>query len=391
MAQNGETTRGGSNLVPAHHFDSMEQQFQSAKLGMCYFLAVEIMMLSVLFCLYAVYRNTYPEVIAYGSKMLEPNMGLASTAALLLSSLTVALAVRAVQLDRRRSLILFLVFTLLFAGTFVGVKSQEYSDVSHPSRLWGVQFYEVPEDVKESARAMLAAERERLESTNPDLATGKRVWEDTCESCHGAGGEGVNGKSQDIRGSELVRSQTGTDLAMFVKKGRKPLDPANTSGWDMPAMGGKARLTDMELTSVVLYMQAPRGLGLGEEQSGDDVVPADPEAIPSWVGSLAGDGPPGLAREEAGQNEALQNKPLHHMQDPDLPDNAHVFPGIYFSMTLVHGLHVLIGMLVMAWLLLRAVQGKFSSRYYTPVYLLGQFWHFVVIVWIFLFPLLYLA
>ena len=163
----------------------------------------------------------------------------------------------------------------------------------------------------------------------------------------------------------------------------------------VPAMGGKARLTDMELTSVVLYMRA--GLGLGEEQSGDEVVSADPSGgeseIPRWVGPLAGAGPPGVApgfREEVGQTETLQ-KDLHHMQDPDLPDNAHVFSGIYFCMTRVHGLHVLIGMLVIAWLLLRAVQGKFSSRYYTPVYLLGQFWHFVVIVWILLFPLLYLA
>lgn len=69
----------------------------------------------------------------------------------------------------------------------------------------------------------------------------------------------------------------------------------------------------------------------------------------------------------------------------------HIFFGIYFVMTGLHGLHVLIGIGVLIWILARAMKGEFKSTYYTPVENMGLYWHFVDIVWIFLFPLLYLV
>ncbi|RMG45040.1 MAG: cytochrome c oxidase subunit 3 family protein [Acidobacteria bacterium] len=72
------------------------------------------------------------------------------------------------------------------------------------------------------------------------------------------------------------------------------------------------------------------------------------------------------------------------------PANMHIFFGIYFLMTGLHGLHVLMGMLAIGWVLRRAVRGDFSSSYYTPVDLVGLYWHLVDLIWIFLFPLLYL-
>lgn len=69
---------------------------------------------------------------------------------------------------------------------------------------------------------------------------------------------------------------------------------------------------------------------------------------------------------------------------------APIFFSIYFVMTGIHGVHVLIGMGVFAWLVLRARRGDFSSEWYTPVELTGLYWHLVDIIWIFLFPLLYL-
>ena len=59
-------------------------------------------------------------------------------------------------------------------------------------------------------------------------------------------------------------------------------------------------------------------------------------------------------------------------------------------MTGLHSLHMVIGLSVMAWLLWRAWRGEFSADYYSPVEIAGLYWHFVDIVWIFLFPLLYL-
>lgn len=70
--------------------------------------------------------------------------------------------------------------------------------------------------------------------------------------------------------------------------------------------------------------------------------------------------------------------------------NVQIFFGIYFLMTGLHGLHVLAGMGVIAWLLVRSFQGRFSSEYLTPVDLGGLYWHLVDMIWIFLFPLLYL-
>jgi cytochrome c oxidase subunit 3 len=59
-------------------------------------------------------------------------------------------------------------------------------------------------------------------------------------------------------------------------------------------------------------------------------------------------------------------------------------------MTGLHGLHVLAGMAVIAWLLVRAGRGHFGPRNFTAVDLGGLYWHLVDVIWIFLFPLLYL-
>ncbi len=67
-----------------------------------------------------------------------------------------------------------------------------------------------------------------------------------------------------------------------------------------------------------------------------------------------------------------------------------IFFSIYFVMTGIHGVHVLVGMGVISWLAWRAHKGHFNSEYYTPVELTGLYWHLVDIIWIFLFPLLYL-
>ena len=70
---------------------------------------------------------------------------------------------------------------------------------------------------------------------------------------------------------------------------------------------------------------------------------------------------------------------------------TNLFFGLYFVMTGLHGIHVLVGMGVMVWLLLRARRGAFSPDYSTPVEITGLYWHFVDLVWIYLFPLLYLV
>ena len=72
-------------------------------------------------------------------------------------------------------------------------------------------------------------------------------------------------------------------------------------------------------------------------------------------------------------------------------DRPHLFFSLYFMMTGIHGLHIVIGMGLMVWIYRRAQRGVFSHRYYYPVENLGLYWHLVDIIWIFLFPLLYLV
>lgn len=77
----------------------------------------------------------------------------------------------------------------------------------------------------------------------------------------------------------------------------------------------------------------------------------------------------------------------HHLTHPKSP----LFFSLYFIMTGIHGFHVLVGMGLMVWLLKRTANDEFNPQYYTAVELVGFYWHFVDLVWIYLFPLLYLV
>jgi cytochrome c oxidase subunit 3 len=72
--------------------------------------------------------------------------------------------------------------------------------------------------------------------------------------------------------------------------------------------------------------------------------------------------------------------------------NAHaqLFFSLYFAMTGLHAVHMIVGAGLLIWLIGQSMRGRFTPEYSTPVDLIGLYWHFVDIVWIFLFPLLYL-
>ena len=203
----------------AHQFDDMEQQVKSATLGMWVFLLTEIMFFGGLFGAYTVYRNMYPEAFASTSRFMNPFWGAVNTMVLICSSLTMALAVRSAQLNKRRALIWFLIGTMIFGAMFLGVKAIEYHE--------------------------------------------------------------------------------------------------------------------------------------------------------HWVDHKV----PGCGFE---------------YDNPNLFHNAQILFCFYFFMTGFHAVHMVVGLALMGTLLVMAIRGRFGSNYYTPVEIGGLYWHFVDIVWIFLFPLLYL-
>jgi len=86
----------------------------------------------------------------------------------------------------------------------------------------------------------------------------------------------------------------------------------------------------------------------------------------------------------------------HHIPGPgfqfekEYVRHAQLFFSLYFVMTGLHALHMIIGIAILAVLTWQAWRGAFTPAYYSPVELTGLYWHFVDIIWIFLFPLLYL-
>ena len=71
--------------------------------------------------------------------------------------------------------------------------------------------------------------------------------------------------------------------------------------------------------------------------------------------------------------------------------NLGLYYGFYFCMSGLHGVHVILGMLLIIWTIFRSLRGDFKSNYYTAVEGVGIFWHIIDLIWIFLFPLLYLV
>jgi cytochrome c oxidase subunit III len=82
--------------------------------------------------------------------------------------------------------------------------------------------------------------------------------------------------------------------------------------------------------------------------------------------------------------------PSFHLEGTPAQGPAQLFFSLYFTMTGLHALHMVVGEGLMLFLLWQAYAGKYTPSYYTPVDVGGLYWHFVDIVWIFLFPLLYL-
>ena len=80
-----------------------------------------------------------------------------------------------------------------------------------------------------------------------------------------------------------------------------------------------------------------------------------------------------------------------NFNNPDMIQKYKVYFGLYFCMTMLHALHVVIGMGLLYWGYTKAKVNRFSSEYFTPIEIGALYWHLVDLIWIFLFPLLYLV
>jgi cytochrome c oxidase subunit 3 len=94
----------------------------------------------------------------------------------------------------------------------------------------------------------------------------------------------------------------------------------------------------------------------------------------------------------AEEGEGKTEQGTHKKEWPAGTDVGHVklFFTFYYIMTGLHAAHMIVGLGILSWLLMNARRGRYSPTYYTPLEVSGLYWHFVDIVWVFLFPLLYL-
>lgn len=118
----------GHGLELRHHFETAAQQKEAATIGMWAFLVTEIMLFGGIFLAYTIYRWAFPDVWADSASHLNTPLGTVNTVVLLVSSLTVALAVNAAEEGRRSRLIQLLLVTLVLGFAFLGIKAYEYSE-----------------------------------------------------------------------------------------------------------------------------------------------------------------------------------------------------------------------------------------------------------------------
>ncbi|HWE96764.1 MAG TPA: hypothetical protein VG269_22580 [Tepidisphaeraceae bacterium] len=388
----------------AHHFDTPEQQMASGKLGMWLFLGTELLMFGGLFCAYAVYRHNHPDVFQYAHQFLNRPLGAINTVVLITSSLTMAWAVRCSQLGQQRALKILLAVTLLGGYGFLGIKAIEYR-AKFEHDLW-------------------------IGSANQF----NYQFDKTKAHHHEEGGEA---EGAEKKGEAAREAPAAGAPAMAVGA------PAVVASGEAKAVGGDAKAGGAEAKPAAAQPPAPAGA-----LANAALVPADPNIGSPDEAKIKPNfaDPAGIARKVVEQHES-------EMKLSDLPasekSRLYTFFGVYFFMTGLHGLHVVIGMGLITWILLRAAgprtipwivpmipgsillffaylglitdtpglmifglagmlvcvlwilvwvprrraasaEGAFGPTYFAPVDLVGLYWHLVDLIWIFLFPLLYL-
>lgn len=85
---------------------------------------------------------------------------------------------------------------------------------------------------------------------------GQQLFVTNCSTCHGIGGIGVEGLGKPLTTSEFVANLSDEELLAFIKAGRPPDDPLNSSGVLMPPKGGNPALTDEELKEIIAYIRS---------------------------------------------------------------------------------------------------------------------------------------
>jgi cytochrome c oxidase subunit 3 len=386
----------------AHHFDTPEQQFDSGKLGIWLFLTTEILFFSGMFCAYAMFRMLRPEVFVGCSEFLNTKLGAINTGVLLFSSLTMAWAVRCAQTEEHKKLVVMLASTLSCAMVFLGVKSIEYSHKWGMGLLPPGSFFYDPANphptseqlvaqhgFSEGAAYFLTHSLYFLCAPFAVITLGVLVWliisklTDNkfhfacakpllvvCLSFFGGVGLGMVLESGD---SHAVAHVDGEHAGEHAEHGHAEGEGDHASS-EVAAAPAKLSTVDVTSDDAAIELLAESDLNTGAKA----LLEAKQAQADIATGQIVG------PNVEADMGvETVSTNVLTKRQ-------AGVFFGIYYCMTGVHAIHILAGIGVLVWLLVRAIRLDFNRQYFGPVDYIGLYWHLVDLIWIYLFPLLYL-
>ncbi len=429
-----------------HHYDDAQHQFDAGKLGIWLFLAQEVLFFSALFVAYILYRHHHPEIYAYAHKYLDTKMGAINTAVLIFSSLTAAWAVRAAQLRQRKLLIACIATTIACALGFLVIKYFEYTHKIHEQILFGQRF----DPCVSSGGTPLITKSNDCPGAKSTVVWHPKTNAATPGSCFGDVAIDVDAHKPNVQADCKVFAASGkwsTDKdgnPVFAESGRKEItarcpDPVFGRDLGLPkgvdrtkrtypcwksnhqphvcrggwffttGKGGDGPYATKDACSGARKKAGADAVGecamseasgilveFGDHEHRDDmriVAECKPPAPPVVDGDPLADREQQLALAEPA---VASEPPLSHHEEKDIvyagppPEHTNMFFTIYFAMTGLHGIHVLVGVFIFIWLLIRSIKGHFSPEYFGPIDFAALYWHIVDLIWIFLFPLMYL-
>ena len=356
----------------AHHFESAEQQFDSGKLGMWLFLIQEILFFSGLFVAYIILRNHNPEMFNAAAEHLDKWLGGLNTIVLLFSSLTMAWAVRCSQLEQHHGTVINLVITMVCANIFLGVKAIEYTHKWELGLFWASAYSYGEHSSGTHPPYLLWLSLPFIICTigSVAMATFCKITESAfwhkfflCMAISFAGyfvGLGI------AWAMPSGNSHHGDDHAVHAKDHEEHHDE---NGDQKDHSGeGEAEKADGS-TSENSEHEKSESTGEGDEQSSADASTSDNASASET--------------EHSEEGAVVVDEPK---QEPDMRR----FFSIYYTMTGLHAIHIIAGIIALTWLLYHALQLNYTKKHFGPVENVGLYWHLVDLIWIYLFPMMYL-
>ncbi len=372
----------------AHHFDGPEQQFDSGKLGIWVFLVTEILFFSGLFVAYTLWRSHHPEIFEQAHVFLDKVLGGINTVVLLFSSLTMAWGVRSAMLGNNRNVALMVLITMVCAAVFLGIKAIEYS------HKWDL-------GIKVAAQWQYTASH--AAATFPVAkALGVSDWlirlsiVPTITLIGFAVTAVILQLVKQPLWSKFFAGMVVMNLGYFLGVVGGQLYMKATEG----GTGGHAvAVPHLQPASLIRELgtvqdEPAPAAGSQEPAPADDHAATDHPANTPAADGVDHDHPAGSETAGGHADEHAGDHAAH--ADPHLPDPAKlsrdvgIFFSIYYCMTGLHAFHILGGIAFLSWIYFRSLRGDWRPDYFGPVDYVGLYWHLVDLIWIYLFPLLYL-